>query len=119
MGYKQSPFPMQQGTSGHTSALKSISPFKQDDLETRKMQAREMGQDVDDQGVKETSTIAGQFLTSTGKGKFYDETNDITFSDPQGFITMHEGTDMPVDNDYIYKVDSAGNHIITGIKTPE
>tara|TARA_R100001082_G_scaffold107574_1_gene81653 strand:- start:2013 stop:2348 length:336 start_codon:yes stop_codon:yes gene_type:complete len=111
MGYKQSPFPMQQGTSGHTSALKSISPFKQDDLETRKMQAAEMGQDVDDQGVKETSTIAGQFLTSTGKGKFYDETNDITFSDPQGIIkTLDE------DKSYIYKVDSEGNHIITGIK---
>lgn len=29
MGYKQAPFPMQEGTSGHASALKSISPLKQ------------------------------------------------------------------------------------------
>ena len=118
MGYKQSPFPMQNGTSSHKSALKSVTPLKQDDMETRKMQAMKMGQDMDDQKVKETSSVAGQFLTKTGKGKFYDEDNDITFSDPQNIVKMLD-EEYPEDLDYIYKVDSAGNHIITGIKKSE
>ena len=114
MGFKMRGFPAHASRSTFkqtASALKQV-----EDVEARKKQAMAAGEDMDDQKVKETSTVAGQFLTPTGKGKFYDEDNDITFSDPQGIITMHEGTDMPVDNDYVYKVDSAGNHIITGIK---
>ena len=109
MGYKQSPFPMQKGTSGHSSALKSISPLKQ-------MPDNDVTEDRDEQGVMDEGSVGGQFLTPTGDGKFYDEDNDITFSDPNGIVEMHEGTDYPVDLDYEYKVDSAGNHIITGIK---
>ena len=98
----------------YSSAMESplgYSPLKQVAPGEEEMEAERV---VGEESVEE-NTVAGQFLTPTGDGKFYDEDNDITFFDPHGIVEMLD-EEYPEDLDYIYKIDSEGNHIITGVK---
>ena len=107
MGYKQTPFPMQKGTSGHASALKSVSPLKVVMPGEEEMNVGAVTEDAVTEGVEQgMEGKNGDDKKKHDNWMFGQETGVIKKDEFGYYVVLGEGDDMyrGVDENYDQKI---------------